>query len=294
MFESTKAKLLLGVYVFMLLSIPVGAYLASQSQNPFTKASAPAKSPLPSLVPLKNSIDIKQLTAPAGSALPSNALEATDSAAATTYGPTLNLKVNLEGRPIGNQAVKLFVGIVDATATTLKYLLSFTVDVPGSGAFSGISLSGLDVGSNYKAILKGPAQLATSSAFVMGPSVTLLNGGNTITLLSGDLNEDNVVNTADYSIMKTAFGKKSTDSDWNENIDLNKDGVINAIDLGLVIKNFGKTGDSGVWGSPVPPAATSSGSISPTGATELEQATPAGTLNSGQSGYWFWMPKLTE
>ena len=206
-------------------------------------------------------------------------------------------------------ATKLFVGIADNTTATLKYLLSFTVDMPASGAFKGISLAGLEVGSSYKAILKGPAQLATSSAFVMGPSATELNGGNPIFLLSGDLNEDNVINTADYSIVKSAIGSKPEAANWNDNVYFNKDGVINAIDLGIVIKNFGKTGASGVWVST--PPATSSGSLSPIGGPEsTSSGSPGGSIPpppgapaqtngspregilNGEAGYWFWMPKL--
>jgi len=304
MFSSLKTKLLLGVYVFLLLSIPVGAFLVSQTQNPNTSAKQPAKSPKASLLPLKNDSklspvdEIKQLTSPddSGSTNPD-----ASGSGATTFGPTLNLKIDIEGRPVGQMATKLFVGIADNTASTLKYLLSFTVDIPANGVFNGISLAGLEAGSSYKAILKGPAQLATSSAFVMSPGTTELNSSIPVYLFSGDLNEDNLVNSADYSIIKSAFGSKSGEAGWNENTDLNKDGVINAIDLSIVYKNFGKTGASGIWVST--PPATSSGTISPIGGPDSTSsggpASPPGGSTppppgapTQTDGYWFWMPKL--
>ena len=120
----------------------------------------------------------------------------------------------------------------------------------------------------------------------MSPTQSNLNSNQPIFLLTGDLNEDNVINSADYSIAKTAFGAKPNSANWNENIDFNVDGIINSADIAIIIKNMAKTGDSGLWISQV-----ASGSAS------LLDQTPAGSVSaepvyhpSGSSGYWLWVP----
>lgn len=186
------------------------------------------------------------------------------------FGPTLNLKIELEGRPPGKQAAKVFVGIsTGTTKANPTYLLTFTLDFPDSGFFQGLSLAGLNPGSTYTAYVKGPAQIDTASTFVMGPTETNLNNNQALTLTSGDLNEDNTINSADYTIAKGVYGTTSSSKTWNSRADLNLDGVINNLDLSLIIKNMGKTGASATWFSP-PPQATSSGR-------------PA-------SGYWLFVP----
>jgi hypothetical protein len=68
-----------------------------------------------------------------------------------------------------------------------------------------------------------------------------LNGDESIqvnpSLLVGDANDDNVVNTKDMEIVKDSFG---TD---NPNADFNGDKVVNALDSDLLRRNFNKEGD---------------------------------------------------
>lgn len=290
MFSTFKQKLLLGVYVFILLSIPVGAYLASQQQNVSSSAKGqknnkpavqtPAK---PVTSPAKGLLSASQTRSennPASSPSPAPSETTT---VPTSFGPTLSLNAALEGRPKNNQATRLFVGIIEGSLTANpKFLLNFTIDLPASGQHSGLSLAGLTVGSRYTALLKGSAQIATESAFTMSPAATRLNGDQPINLISGDLNDDNIVNSADYSIVQKALGSTSKSSNWNGNADLNKDGLINTFDLGLVAKNIGRAGASGAWISPVPKLASSSASLS---------APPAGGPQNSTDGYWIWIPK---
>ncbi len=209
---------------------------------------------------------------------------------ATSFGPTLSFSSILEGRPKDNQATKMFVGIVEGILTANpKFLLSFTVDLPVSGAYSNLSLAGLNPGSTYTALLKGSAQIATSSAFTMSPTVSNINEGQPLTLLSGDLNDDNVINSADYSIAQKIVGTTSKSPNWNENIDLNKDGIINAFDLGIITKNMSQIGASGTWTSPLPKTATASAGLSssPVGGPSSESGSPR-----GEAGHWIWVPNL--
>ncbi|QQG43114.1 MAG: dockerin type I repeat-containing protein [Candidatus Daviesbacteria bacterium] len=283
MFQTTKYKIILAVYVFLILSIPLGAYMASQQQNVSSKASdkkvtkqATNSANLSALDALKN---LSQKVA-TSSSLDSDSgltkIEESTSSSAISFGPTLNLKLILEGRPPNNQTAKVFVGIAEGSpVNSPKYLLSFTIDLPASGLFSGLSMAGLTTGTGYSAYIKGPAQIATSSAFTLNPSATDLNSGQALTLLSGDLNDDNSINSADFAIAKGLYGTTTTSNNWNDNVDLNKDGIINSADLAYIIKNLGTTGQSGVW-----------------------QSTPTGGLSQGgpeasrSGGYWLWMPDL--
>lgn len=61
---------------------------------------------------------------------------------------------------------------------------------------------------------------------------------------SGDLNNDNVVNILDLTIVASHFGK-SVEPIQTPNPDVNGDGVVNILDLVLVASMFGeKTSDS--------------------------------------------------
>ncbi len=298
MFSTFKQKLLLGVYIFVLLSIPMGTYLVSQNQIIKSRASEPKATPIPvvqippkpTTSPAKQLLGASETVASKQEQTPDSSPSASPSPSsptiATSFGPTLSLKVTLEGRPAGNQTTKLFVGIIEGTLTSNpKFLLSFTVDLPASGEYSGLSLAGLTQGSQYTALLKGSSQIAASSAFTMSPTVTNLNSGEPVNLLSGDLNEDNVVNSADYSIAQKALAATSQSSNWNENADFNKDGIINAFDLGFISKNIGQTGDSGAWTSPIPSVATPSASLN-------QPPSTGGPLDN--PGHWIWIPQTNS
>lgn len=275
MFSTFKQRLVLGIYVFLILSIPIGAYLASQHQT--VKSSASENKPAPSASPAKSagSSSIKDLLGTFSNSSP----EPTSPIVATSFGPTLSLSAILEGRPKSNQATKLFVGIIEGSLTkNPKFLLSFTVDLPASGQYSNLSLAGLTPGTQYTALLKGSAQIATSSAFIMSPAVTNLNDGQPLTMLSGDLNDDNAVTSSDYSIIQKVFGLNSKSQNWNDLADFDKNRLINAFDLAIVSKNLNKMGASGTWTSPLPKTASSSASLN------------SPSTGSAQGGYWIWIP----
>ncbi len=300
MFSTLKQRLLLGAYIFLLLSIPIGSFLVSKQQTITSKAQTQSSKSNPVLTPTPKkpgSEAINQILSVSESNLknlqvsPSPAAESSSPTIATSFGPTLSLKVAFEGRPADKQDGKLFVGIVEGTlSTTLKFLLSFSINLPPSGEYTNLSLAGLSAGTKYTAILKGSAQIATSSAFIMAPGVTNLNDGVVINLKTGDLNEDNIINSADYSIIKKAYGANPSSPNWNEIADFNKDGVVNLFDLGIVSKNSGQTGASGVWTSP--PPATSSASLGTGASAALNSGSTAqGAPSSTTEGYWLWLPK---
>ncbi len=271
-------RLLLGIYIFIVLSIPIASYLVSQNQTVKSRAAetnTTKKTTIPKPTPKEGS-GAKELLSLSETNLESlddssgPAPEDSSPTIATSFGPTLSLKANLEGRPGNNQTTKLFIGIIEGSLTSNpKFLLSFSVNLPSDGTYSNLSLAGLTVGSKYTALLKGSSQIATSSAFIMSPMVTNLNDGQPLTMLTGDLNEDNTINSADYDIIQKALGTK------NDNADFNKDSIVNTFDLAILTKNLGQKGASGAWTSPLPKVATPSASL----------------INSAVGGYWIWIPK---
>lgn len=301
---SLKHRLLIGLYIFIVVSIPIGAYLASQAQtlkssaNSKTPTAKPGSSSAPTttLTPAQSLLKQIEDNLAGNSPAPSNTPSSdTSTTAATSFGPTLSLKATIEGRASGSFATKLFIGIVEGTISeNPKFLLSFTVDLPASGEYSNLSLAGLTPGTGYTALLKGAGQIATASSFTMSPTVTNLNDGVALNMKSGDLNEDNQVNSADLTILQSALGSTSTSANWNSNADFNGDGIINSFDLSILSNNIGQIGASGVWVSPIPQNATASASLrtSDIGGP----ASPAGGQGgpkdaSGSAGYWLWIPK---
>lgn len=206
-------------------------------------------------------------------------------------GPTLGFSLILQARPLDNQSTKAFLGIAEGQPTTKPtYLLSFMVDIPSSGAFDGISLSGLTTGTTYTAYIKGSAQIATSSAFVVKATPTNLAALN---LLTGDVNEDNVIDILDYNLVKATIGSSPTSAKWNALYDFNLDNIINSWDLNIILANIGKIGASGAWYSytPVATASASTSSLqthSSIGSVSGEIT--VGTQESAKPGYWMWVP----
>lgn len=297
------------IFAILFISIPTGTYLLSQTLKPKTVPSSSQKKPAktttevsnPTEVPKTNPLDdLKQnsankLKADSGKASAPEEETGTEEPTSNegevevSFGPTLDFKIILEGRPTSDQSTKLFLGISQGTNITSnpKYILSFTVNMPKSGEFKGVSLAGLESGNKYTAILKAPAQIATSSAFIATPTKTLLNEGNPLTLTTGDLNEDNLIDTTDVSIAQKAYGALPSSANWNANADLNLDQIINNFDVGIIQKNKGKIGATGAWYSKVSTASSSASLYHPIGPASGGQA-PSQPISTG--GYWIWVP----
>lgn len=295
MFSLSKGQVfIIAGFIVLLLSIPLTFTLVKQTQ--FFRSSASeiktTKTPSvkPAITPGKAAEDTsrselqKLLQEASSSATPTPTQDPTpdNSSGSISFGPHLNMTINIEGRPSANQAAKVFLGIANgAPRVKPTYLLSFTVDFPASGIWSNLSLAGLDAGTAYTAYFKGPGQIDKAVSFTMSSGANNLNLGQPVALLSGDLNEDNTINAADYTIAKNLYGKTPSSPGWNEQADFNRDGIINNLDIGLITKNFGKTGDSGIWYSP-PPQTTSSLPLEP----------GIGGVSTDSGGFWMWFPAL--
>lgn len=278
-----REKIILGAIGLLIVIIPSTAFVISFRFRAQTQAEAQKNRQIAKFSPQPLPKEFTQTSAL--QELKSN-LQATSSPTPKSsptvfFGPTLSFKISIEARPSDKQAAKIFVGIASgAVKDKPDYLLSFNVDVPDNGSFEGLSLAGLTQGDSYSAYLKGPAQIATASAFTLKPTVTDLG---LLNLITGDLNEDNVINSADYSIAKLVFGATPTSSNWNSNIDFNLDLVINNFDLGIISKHLGTTGKSGPY---VSTPATKSGSLQ----EGLYHGNPI--VIPADKGHWLWVPQF--
>lgn len=256
--SATRVRtIILAGFLIIITVIPVAAFLISKNFRTNSSAATPnlVQKPIIKTQEASKSGSIVDLP---GAETPVDGLNPTPSPSATPTseisGPSLSFRIAADARPSGDQSNKLFVGISQGSATSNNpnYLLSFTVDVPPSGTYDQISLAGLTPGTTYMAYLKGQAQLATSSAFLMTPTVSTLNNGFPLHLITGDVNSDNVINQADYDIVRAYFGTTKASNNWNPILDFNLDGVINGFELGVISNKVGtvgstSTGSSGAW-----------------------------------------------
>ncbi len=275
---SLKQIILIVGFIIILISIPLTFYMVKQTQIFSSHAAGPTISPIPptnnatqsatevpQTSPLQDLQTLLNSTQSATTPTPDQSLATdTPTPAVPTFGPTLSGKVIFVGRT-GNQNQPIFIGIASGQAHTKPtYILTLSINTDSSGAFSNISLAGLTIGDIYTAYIKGPAQIDIASTFTVLPGETVLNNGQPLNLIPGDLNEDNTIDSADYAVALNAFGTTAGQSNFNSRADINGDGVVNSLDLAFIIKNMGQTGASGVWYSTAPtpiPSATSSAII---------------------------------
>lgn len=88
--------------------------------------------------------------------------------------------------------------------------------------------------------VKSPLFLANrGSVQLSGGSTTTLDTGN---MRSGDCNDDNLVDSLDFNILKVSFGKSVGDPGYDPRADLNGDGIVDALDFNWLKINFGSVG----------------------------------------------------
>lgn len=287
-FANKKEKVLIGVIIFLIFAIPGGSFILGQrlkTQN--NLPAVPPKGPVTSPKEVPSDSLIAKVRDSTKSA------QLTDGSTSTTFvtGPTMQFQIKIEGRPNEKQAAKTFVGISQgALVQKPQYLLTFNVDVPNTGIYKDISLAGLSTLETHTAYIKSLGQIATSSAFVAKPTVTELG---VVNLITGDVNEDNIIDSQDYNIVKKALGSNPKSKTWNPILDFNMDEIINNIDLGFISKNLGKIGAGGAWLSS-PPASQSAALKTPnTGSpTSTFSGQPSNLMKiPSEGGFWLFVPQ---
>ncbi len=319
MTQSRLRTVLLLIYLLIIAVVPTLAFVLSKSFNASSSANNSSKTPSKVVTTVTQPREVP-------ASLPDTEVEDEPSSSPSpsptvnlVIGPTLSLKVRFEGRPANNQAMKkLFVAIAQGDIPkNPEYLLQYNTEVSNTGEIEGLSLAGLTPGTTYTAFIKGEAQISTASAFLMRPNQTILNNNQAIELTTGDLNDDNTINTADLNLLRQALYAKPSDTKWYARADFNLDDIINLLDQALIVKNLNRSGVNGPWQSTT--AASSSAQlnagsvvsestpqpnfqtinsfkqlieaqISP--ATPMPTPTPITTpMPTESSGYWMWVPK---
>jgi arabinogalactan endo-1,4-beta-galactosidase len=72
-------------------------------------------------------------------------------------------------------------------------------------------------------------------------SISISTSSAPISLMAGDMNNNQVINMEDVIIIAKVFGCTTKDAQYNAAADLNNDGTINMSDIIMLAKNFGKT-----------------------------------------------------
>lgn len=305
--HTKQEKFILILIVILIVLIPITSFVLSKRANVGNIKSKAYEEPVTQTASSSaKEVPKSEAVVEEDSSISSNkplvgVIDNTSPNAQLSLGPTLNFRLRLEGRPEASQSGKFFLGIAEGQPTTNPtYRLTFMVTLPASGIYEGLSISGLTTGTTYTAYIKGQTQIATASSFLAQPAVTNLNQGAILNLLTGDLNEDNVITVFDYAIAKKAYGANSSMPNWNPLADFNLDGIVNNFDLAIILRNLGKTGASGPWIS-TPKVASSSATQSATSsATKSGGLTSQGSPSSDSviipdvynGGYWQWVPGL--
>ena len=62
-------------------------------------------------------------------------------------------------------------------------------------------------------------------------------------LRPGDINGDNVVDSADVQNLRNGFGQSAGETDFNDTADFNQDNIIDVADFSRLSRNFGARGE---------------------------------------------------
>lgn len=113
---------------------------------------------------------------------------------------------------------------------------SYNVNTDAAGNFT---VPGLGPGT-YEVKVKADKYLAVLS------SQTLTVGSNTASfgeLKAGDVNGDNRVSSADFSVLAASFNLQAGEQGYEAGADFNGDGVVSSLDFSLLAGNFNTAGD---------------------------------------------------
>ena len=129
---------------------------------------------------------------------------------------------------------------VNLSELTLGNFYTTVVTLSSAGTFE---LSGLDIlPGTYDILVTVDGALAK-----LTENIEINSGTNSFVsdpVILGDLNASNSINVADLSLVGTAFGSVSGDTNFNLLADLNCNGVVNVTDISLLGASFGLQGDA--------------------------------------------------
>jgi hypothetical protein len=93
---------------------------------------------------------------------------------------------------------------------------------------------------NYNWWVKGPRYLAASGTISLSGAQTTTQEMGLMKV--GDVNNDNIIDITDFSLLRATFGKVCGDTGYNGNADLTGDCIVDITDFSLLRGNFGQSG----------------------------------------------------
>ena len=137
-----------------------------------------------------------------------------------------------------------------AAAPDSSWESSISVELCVDGSSAGATVATTDVNGDfqleepagdYDIIVKAPHSLATQALAIhipAGGSVAVDFG----TQPEGDVNDDNIVTSADFFILRSAYNSGEGDPAFDSRADLNGDGVVTSLDFFLLRANYNSGG----------------------------------------------------
>lgn len=159
-----------------------------------------------------------------------NTLTITQPTQTTKYPRLIKLSA-LEGLTSIPAGVTLTATVLTTSGTTLETQSNLSPDASGNYTISFLSTDPQNVNIRIKAANYLSALLANIDTTVNSASALSVPS-----LSAGDFNNDNTINTLDYSVLN---------SHWNANYpsaDINRDGLINSLDFAVLKNNWNKSG----------------------------------------------------
>lgn len=146
----------------------------------------------------------------------------------------------------GHVTLGNYSGAVAGRPTTVE------VRMPGSTTALDTYSTNLDLSGSFSVATSriGHFDVAIKSSHWLRkvtPSLSFGSGGAagvSVSLVNGDIDNNNSVGLGDFSQLKIAFGSMPGDANWNPNADLDGNGSVGLGDFAILKAHFGQSGDN--------------------------------------------------
>ncbi len=151
--------------------------------------------------------------------------------------PALAGHVTWQGRPAQPNPLQQLPITLTLKLGTME--VNYSTQATSANGFFTVPVHTLPNGT-YDWRVKGPKFLSNSGTVQLtGSPMTSVEMG---TMRTGDCNNDNMVNVADFNILKVTFGKGVGDPGYDDRADFNGDQAVNVADFNMLKVTFGQGG----------------------------------------------------